>query len=865
MNMRINNPNSGIPTEYQIDQENAEALSVPGFTNNKDSVASSGSQARTGATLPRDVLASTPQLNVPEYVDPVQLQQAITNFLQQGGAATGAILGGTAGVGVSAGVGNVASPNTAETTSTNGTGTTNTLSQEAIQQNLTTTFHDQLQNFVEGNNLSADDLKKLQFAFYNAGAVGADEKLSDGTSVKDALSGLMTTTLQTLQAKGIDVTGLVPDNKAFNLEISDTYNINLQNALQNAVGPDGKPLSDADKAALKFVHYNPSSKTTLSPELQKILENLQASALKQTQGEFQTPANFQPALNSDIYNGVLKSNFGIALQLNLNQAVEDNQLSSADAKTLAALLQDPSTPASAELKALATQVLNKTITDNQVQSNLPVAWKPDVTTMSSILTDQASDLTAQTFIQAHETLNKAIKAVQLFLPEGPEKTQTLNLLFTISAALLNLQSIVREVQIAQTEASKKDTTAKMGLQQQQNDELKTQNEKIAKQIKKQAKLGILMKIFKPLMKIIEVIMAALTGGILAGVFAALDAKFDLTSKAMRGIQEGLAKLIDLMIPNKGNNPDLERFKHGLKAALTAFVMIQILTSPIVMSYGLMNVVNLATKVISESSIFIDIGQMFGMSKENAQWLAFAVGLAVTIAIAIASSINPGKAAASVATTTATVATRVASTLQKVAGPLSNVLKAIETSAALTKGVAAMGRALEKVGDVLNGAVSKIIQKVIDKVEDFVNLMEKVSRPLRTALKEVLQSARQFKTFDKVFKSIKDFADGILDPSGTGALKILNAIELGQAAIGAATTFVQAGSEFSQAKVAKIKAEADAVIAELQAMVKMLQKMIDSLLKGVSDMGDDINSIKATLDSVFASNSQVLQKTTSIQP
>ena len=710
-------------------------------------------------------------------------------------------------------------------------------------------FNNLLTAYAKANNLSENDVAKLRFAFYNSDA-NASGQLSDGSDLTQVLQTLTKQAQESAKANGYDVSKLSPpiDNSAYNLNISDAYN----SAFEKAVNAD--PSLNADqKAALIYQHYNPVP--TVPGVNQKTLETFQKAALQNVAKEFGIPPGWTPELNSQIYNAGLTGGFKVNLQMNLDDYASSNNLSEAQLSALKNAIQNPNDPnIPADIKAMAKSVMDKTIQDTKTQNALPVNWQPSVGEISNVFSDIASDPVTTGFVQMREMLNSAAKQIQLLLPDGPFKSKTFDLLMIISKAIIEAQNTVYELQQSHSEMSKKEGTAKLGMQDQQIREQKEQNEEIAKQMKKQQEMALAMKILGPIMKILEVIMNIVTGGLFGAIFGVLDQKFNIVTKIIQGLVDGVCKFIDALIPSNGN-PDLERFKSGLKAFMQLVVMVLVLAvgAPALMALGPMKFIEIGIRLFTESDIIKQFCLMCGIPKDKIQWVVMAISIAISIAVAVVLCINPANAVTAVTNLATKITETVMSIVQKVMTVMEKVMDFLKNIKILGKIVQFLEDVGTKVKDIVNKVVDKIkeiLDKVVDKVSDVLN--------------KILDKLKQNKIMEKVGDFLENIITKIKNDDQAFMQNILKWVNLGQSVVGAAQSTVSGVSNLSQMKVADTRGKHEAQIQELETMIKMLQKILDSLLHGLSGFGEQLSELKAVHDSLLTGLQDVLNKTTSIR-
>lgn len=741
--------------------------------------------------------------------------------------------------------------NTSDKTSDNGQG--EALTPDDQRAAYAYDFNNELTAYAQQNNLSESDVAQLRFAFYNPDAK-VSGKLSDGSDLNQILKTVTDKAQGDTKADGIDISKLNPqvDNKAFNLNISDAYNA----AFEAAVNADPS-LSPDEKAALIYQHYNPSP--TVPGVNQKALQQFEKAALQTITKQNGIPPGWSPALNNEMYNAALNGGFQVNLQMNLDDYSSSNHLTDQQIASLKVAIQDPNNPGlSPDIKAMAQAIMAKTISDTKTDSNLPVNWQPSAEQMKNVFADISNNMVTTSLVQIQEMLRTATTQVSLLMPDGPAKQHTMDLLMTISRAIVEARSTIYELQMANSETAKQQTAAKLGMQEQQIREQKDQNDAVAKQIAKQQSMGDAMKVLGPIMKIFEVILNILTGGLFGAIFGALDSQFQIVSKAITAIVKGVCDLVDKMIPDN-SNPDLMRFKEGLKAFLQLVVMVLIIAvaGPALMALGPMQFVNIIVKMFTESDIIKNFCLMCGIPKEAVQWVVMAMVMAITIAIAVLSCINPANAIPMITNAVAKIAEGVMKVVQKVMAIIEKVMDFI-------KNIKILNKIIEFVEDVGKSA-KKVVEAVIDKVKEITEkIMDKVKSTFTKIFEKLMTKLEESKSLDKLASFVKNTAEKVTSKDHEFLGDVLKYVGVAQAVTSAAASGIRGGMNLSMAKIADTKGQHEAAIAELEAMVKMLQKILNSILEGLSGINDQLNDLKGLHDNLLAGLQQTLQKTTSIQ-
>lgn len=862
MNMRV----GGEPQPSYVGTESTEGAtgSLAFRTGTRDTQSTS----QTSASNTSYQKANAPELPPPsEFIDPVHFLSSLTNFLQLTGQdETGQLNNGVAENKLfSKPLSNISSTQLTDRTDSaiskelDEEGDAAAQADQRVQYSKD--FTQELINYAGANDLSDEDMQKLQFAFFNPEAA-LTGNAANGQPLADVLKTVLSQAQQTSLANGVDVSKLNPpiNNSDYNLNVSDGYNA----AFEKLVEQDSTLTAD-QKGQLLFMHYNPNSSLPNTPKaLTDALKNFENQALLQAQQKFGAPSDWKPTLNSELYNGVLTSQFGINLQMSLNAYASDHSVSSDDLALIKQSIEDPNADVPPNIKSAAQEILNQAIGDTKIQNNLPIDWQP--VTLKNVFTDIANDKIASAFMNAREMVSDAIKTVKLLMPDGPQKQRTLDLLQSISAAIILMQKTIYEVQQAHSETAKAEAMAKKGTQDLQIRLQDEQNKEVAEQLKKQQSLGVFMAIFGPIMKVFEFLMTLATGGVLGAVFAILDSQFSFVQKGIEAVMKGVAEIVDKMFPNPTNNPDIERLKHGLTAfakIMTIVAMAYAATSAagsvLMNMLGPQQIINLTMKMVTESGIVQDFSQMVGIPKEAANYVNMAVGIAMTLAICIVSVANPAAGAAKVGAlvedagrVAIKIATKVADVLQSVI----NSIKSIKILATILSKLDPLLSVAKSAATVVGDAVKAVVDGIKSVAKAVSNALRSVMNSIMGVLKKSDILTKAIETFEKLLQKIVDDPDMVS--------RLLKGFDIAKTTLGIAASGVQGGMNISQAKVSLSKAKYEPEVAELQQMIKTLQKMIDSLIEGLSGFGDQLTELKGMFDNLLSSLSQTLQKTTSIQ-
>lgn len=718
-------------------------------------------------------------------------------------------------------------------------------------------FNDQLS---QSSGLTQSDKDMLQFAFYNPGTVNMfNTPLSNGQSLSQVLQGLIANAQATAAQQGIDVSKLDPpvDNTAFNLNISDAYNNAFEQAVNNSDSNLNPPLTPDQKTALIFAHYNPNTPIpNADPQIMAMLPGFEATALQSIQQQFGVPPGFQPTLNSNVYNGGLKGDFQVNLQLALNDATAN--MSQDDITAIQDAIQnmnDPGIPPN--IKAIAQQILNQAISQTQQDNNLPVGFQPSADDMKDIFNTIASNPVTTGFVQTRQLLNTTINQIQILMPDGPNKTQTLQLLEAISAAIIKAQNSIYELEMANSEEAKNESNAKLGMQQQEIRERQDQSNEVAQQTGKQQTMQQVMNVLGPIMDVFGVIMAIATGGILAAAFVILDTQFKFVDKAITGVVQGVSTAIDNGIPDNGD-PNITRLKDALKAITQLAVLSAMLAAGGTVFFSLIGggeLMNIGMKMITESDVIKDFCLMCGIPDNDVQWVALAVTLAITLAITIATVVfDPEGAVTELPADTEEAALAVTDSTKAVTQVLDDTMEDVQGSVSIANKTADVAEDLDIVDST---ETQNVAQQLLNDTSDTLN----------NTLDRIMDQVRNTRAYERMADLLDKASDKLqelqdLNPKMlTRANRVFNVIQSGTSAVNSG---LQAGVSLTQANIALSKGKHEAEVAELEGMIKNLEKVLESILNNLSDLGDDLTSLKQTYGNVIGSLDRTVSQITSNQ-
>lgn len=729
-------------------------------------------------------------------------------------------------------------------------------------------FNADLNLFAKQNNLSANDAAKLQFAFYNPNSAQLNSTLSNSSlgTIGSILAGLIATAKSDATKQGIDVSKLgTVDNKAFNLNISDSYGIAFEHAVNNS------NFSEQEKATLIFLFYNPDfpvpKDNTELLSLQAEIPKIEEIAQQQIIQNLGVPPGYIPKKDSALYNHPLNGSFESNLQIELDDYASNHSLTKDQIEEIKNAIQDINNPKiPPAVLAIAKGILNAAITQTQVQNNLLVNWQPSSTELANVFNNIASSPITNSFVQARELLNSAVKQLQLLLPEGPEKKRVLDLLQSISQAIIKAQNTIYALEIANSQAARKETTAKLDLQQIQLKAQQAEQATTSQQSGKQQQLSEAMKYLGPIIEAVAIIAAIATGGLLGGivgvVFIIVNTQFNAVSTIAHEVTKAVNNLIS-QIPANGD-PNLERLQAALEGILEVVITTCLIIAFAAVHLPPSELLNTALSLFSDSAIVSDFCRMCGIPQEDVVWITLAITIAITLTIAIVSfCVDPGEAAAElpevleetgeiVAEVTPRVIEETGEILEETSTVISNATEEIEAAENLAEGAINALEEIEEVGDEVFEITQSTAKKILDAITD----------TLKNVIDSIKDQVRNSKAFQKLVELLEKLGQKIADNPkyASNALKAFNA---GQTLLNAAGAGVQGGLYVSLAIVALAKAKYEPEIAELEAIIKNLEKVLNEILNNLSNLVEDLKNTTAVLDNTFASLESTLTNTTKI--
>lgn len=155
-----------------------------------------------------------------------------------------------------------------------------------------TVFEEQLSSYAQQKNLNNEEVAKIRFAFYYPDATEDPQVKADAQFVENS-------TNKELQQKYNlpPSAGQKPEKGLFNSEMEQAYSNAFEDQLAKLA--QKMNLTKEQVNQLRFAHNNPG---TASPEIQKMLENLEKAAIQVLRQQFGLPAGWKPQVNSKEFN-----------------------------------------------------------------------------------------------------------------------------------------------------------------------------------------------------------------------------------------------------------------------------------------------------------------------------------------------------------------------------------------------------------------------------------------------------------------------------------------------------------------------------------------------------------------------------------
>lgn len=430
----------------------------------------------------------------------------------------------------------------------------------------------------------------------------------------------------------------VPNKATFMEKANLTYADEFESSLEN----QKPPLTDEQKAKIKFMHFNPNAAFPGSDDLKEPLEKIEKEA--QANAAQKSGISLKPdgtpsvalSINSNMYtaglNGFYQENVSKLTDkfLASNPLKQDGtQWTAQDKiglqKALAekdAAVPDFVAKAAASIKAEALSKLNTDFNLTGVGFvPAPVGTYPPVNPMTFGGIKEAEAILQQGLAVA--------AGIPQGGPNGPLKAILLDILREISHALTKFKTSLYEGQGVTSEQAQAWSKAKMDINLNQIKENINKAKEASKQQDKIASMGVFGKIFKFIIMLVLFIISAITlnpVGMAVAMMSMIDAvnpELQVFVKVMKAIDNMVAKLMPYLS------------KEQLKGAqiFAKFMFIQAAGPLMILS---------CPELLTESHIIRDIAMATGKSKEEAesieQMSIMIATIVVTVVIAIVGTI-----------------------------------------------------------------------------------------------------------------------------------------------------------------------------------------------------------------------------------
>lgn len=355
----------------------------------------------------------------------------------------------------------------------------------------------------------------------------------------------------------------VPNKTDFVEEASLQYDEEFNTALEN----QKPPLTEEQKAELKYLHYNPNSTFKGSEELKNQLAALEQEASSNTAEKFgipigkdgKIPINFQ--VHTSMYVAQQNGFYQEYLQQNTSEFLNANPLNangkpwtSAEKQMLQQFMNDETTAVPEFIKAAGTQIKNASIAEVVKQFHLenigftPVALGtfPNINPVGKNALRQGEDIFA-------EGLN-VTNAIPPNGPNGPLRTVLMDILKKISIALGEFKLSLYEGQGATSEQARIDSKAKLEMALNQIKENVKEAREAAKKEAKMASMGLLGRIFKFIINLLLAIVSILTMnpvGLTVAIMGMMDAvkpEIQVFKKVFNGIAQVVKDAMPFLPP-----------------------------------------------------------------------------------------------------------------------------------------------------------------------------------------------------------------------------------------------------------------------------------------------------------------------------
>jgi len=403
------------------------------------------------------------------------------------------------------------------------------VSPQVLFKNVQTEKNHAFQELV--NKLPPDQAKALTFAQYVP--EGAKNLSPADQAMLQQINAKVNQEVAANFKFSSDWPGVPTNSTEFRAILDADVDFHFSKAL-NAKVDDGS-LSASDAAMIRAMN---NGMATGTPTMKNILQQIQSQVTAQLQAKYGFDVSYQPKGDVTAYNNIVNGDFAQTYQ---KLVAKYTGTATAEQKVLlaqyAANPRDPSIPDS--IKQLAQQIADeqqlllqafpdpdkasmpdslkgtaKALIAEGVDAivgkyGLDPSWKPTINSLVSPYVDPAALKSATNAMDTAQEILSLVEAKVSAMPDGPERTQYLQYLRVISAALTHIQETIYQMQAAQSKASTAYNNAQ--LEAHMNDIAKQRDaiQETRRQEKKKAKWGPFLNVMNWIMKIAIIAVGSL--------------------------------------------------------------------------------------------------------------------------------------------------------------------------------------------------------------------------------------------------------------------------------------------------------------------------------------------------------------------
>jgi len=408
--------------------------------------------------------------------------------------------------------------------------------------------------------------------------------------------------------------------QAFQEDLSNSYDSAFEDALNQAAINDN--LSSDQVAELRTMHYLPDEAASATPQLQTLLQTLNAAALSQVQQN--VGFGIIPQANIAYYVSMLNGAYIQAFK----EAMGNYQpsLTNDQQNLIEKYIEDPDDPSIPDsikqiVQSIKSSVLPKIIS----RYGLSSSWQPTVTTLSPSSVDPTMNLMATNAAQNANDLLASAQSYVAQLPNGPEKSSYLDYLRTIGNAINQLEASIYALQSGQANTSQTLSRLQLSIQLDNLAKQQQAQDQVRDKQGKMAQMGPLGDIVKWIGNIFTLGLGACMGPV--GFIFALAYFIDQAVSESTGKPSKFQQLFDDI--NKACGP-----AGGMVASFAVSVLLSG-GNPLLL-------INLVTQNANCVQNFVKV---CGGNEEAQQITAMVVGMVAQIVVMVALSIVTGGAAA----------------------------------------------------------------------------------------------------------------------------------------------------------------------------------------------------------------------------